>query len=122
MRREVYMPIIFWVTIIAVLSGVLLFGRAVRGDLRRTADKVKKFEDYCLGVRVSVDVVRTDLSLAKWRTQALERFTSKLDDINRCSTTVLDWDRFSDCQLHNDQACVDAFVRHARDAIPRPAD
>jgi len=94
----------------------------VRTNLRisRAEEKATKFDDYCQAVRATAGVVATDLDNERWRARAIERFSSRVDDFNRCTTRTLSWKLFTECKLSGDRACIATFVRETRDAIPLP--
>lgn len=99
-------------------AGMIIAFAFLARERAELAPKAAKFDDYCQSVRATAGVVLTDLDNEKWRANALERFSSRVDDFNRCATRVLSWEPFTACKLRGDQPCIATFVRETRDAIP----
>lgn len=104
--------------LVALLLSISVLHVRLSARIFRLEQKASKFDDYCQAVRATAAVVATDLANERWRPDALERFSARVGDLNRCATRTLSWDRFADCKLRGDQACIALFVRDARDAIP----
>ena len=104
-----FMAVVFIVTMVFLVS---------RAD--GYATKAKKFDEYCVEVRARVSTSIDDMDKARWRDQALERFSMLADDIERCTPARPTWDILSTCKTRGDIACAKRFMIGVRDGIQKP--
>ena len=92
---------------------IVVFGFRVMPRYDELRSKASKFDAYCLQVRGGVS---TDIHLFQegQRARAVERFTYRIDDLERCADVSPA--RFQRC----DERCVEGLMLEARQRIAVP--